>query len=112
MKVYDFDCPIEAAFSVFGGKWKASIIYYLIEGPKRFGELSELLETISGRILTKQLKELEQDGVLIRTAYAEMPPRVEYSLSEYGKTLIPVIQNICEWGENRLKITGKIAIYN
>jgi DNA-binding HxlR family transcriptional regulator len=112
MKRYDYDCPIEATFAVIGGKWKAICVFYLIDRPKRFIELSELLETVSNKMLTKQLRELVQDGILERKVYGEMPPRVEYSLTEYGKTLIPIITLMCEWGEMRLEITGKKAVYN
>lgn len=112
MKSYDFDCPIEAAFAVIGGKWKAISIYYLIDGSKRFGALMELLETVSSRMLAKQLQELENDGIIERKVFAQVPPKVEYSLTEYGRTLIPLIQSICAWGEERLKATGKKAVYN
>jgi DNA-binding HxlR family transcriptional regulator len=112
MKSYDFDCPIEATLAVIGGKWKAISIYYLMDGDKRFKDLMELLETVSSRMLAKQLQELEADGVIQRKVFAEVPPRVEYSLTEYGKTLIPVINIICDWGEDRLTKTGKIAVYN
>lgn len=112
MKSYDYDCPIEAGFAVFGGKWKAITIYYLIENGKRFGQLMEMLETVSSRMLTRQLRELEQDGIIERIVFAEFPQRVEYHLTEYGKTLIPVINLICQWGEEQLKRTGKKAVYN
>ncbi|MDN5204312.1 helix-turn-helix domain-containing protein [Fulvivirgaceae bacterium BMA10] len=112
MKAYDYDCPVEATLEVIGGKWKATCLYYLIEGPKRFSELMELLETASSRILSKQLKELEEHEVIKRKIYSEVPPRVEYSLTDYGKTLLPLIEMICDWGERRLEKTGKKAIYN
>lgn len=112
MKKYDYDCPIEATFAVIGGKWKASCIYYLIDGAKRFSELMNLLETVSSRVLAKQLQELERDEIIHREVFAEIPPRVEYSLTEYGKTLMPLVLLLCEWGEERLQKTGKTAIYN
>jgi DNA-binding HxlR family transcriptional regulator len=112
MKSYDYDCPIEVTLSIIGGKWKAICLYYLIDDDKRFSELIELLETVSSRMLSKQLQELEKDGVINRSVYAESPPRVEYSLSDYGKTLIPVINLICEWGEVHLEKTGKVSVYN
>jgi DNA-binding HxlR family transcriptional regulator len=112
MKGYDFDCPIEAALAVIGGKWKASIIYYLIDRELRFTELLNLLETASTRMLSKQLQELEHDGILERKVFAEVPPRVQYALTEYGKTLIPMIQSICAWGEDRLEKIGKKSVYN
>lgn len=112
MKSDYLDCPIEATFKVIGGKWKAISMYYLIDGPKRFGDLMTLLETVSPRMLTKQLKELEADGVIERTVFGEISPRVEYSLTVYGKTLMPLINSICEWGEGHLELTGGRAVYN
>lgn len=112
MKSYDFDCPIEAALSVMGGKWKASIVYYLTEKDLRFSEILHLLETASSRMLTKQLQELERDEIIERTVFAEVPPRVQYNLTEYGRTMIPMIQSICAWGEDRLARIGKRAVYN
>ena len=112
MKSYDYDCPIEATFSVIGGKWKAICIYYLINSNRRFKDFMVLLETVSSRMLAKQLAELEADGIIERTAFPEVPPRVEYALTEYGKTLLPVINYICKWGEDRLAKTGKKSIYN
>jgi DNA-binding HxlR family transcriptional regulator len=112
MKAYDYDCPIEATLAVIGGKWKAIIIYYLIQKTRRFNELMALLETVSGRMLSKQLGELEEHEIIKKTIFTEMPPRVEYSLTEYGKTIIPTVNMICEWGEIRLERTGKRAVYN
>ncbi len=112
MKAYDYDCPIDAALEVIGGKWKASCIYYLLEKPQRFGELMALLETASSRILSKQLKELERDGIISREVFPQSPPRVEYQLTDYGKTLAPVIDSICSWGEDRLERIGKTSVYN
>jgi DNA-binding HxlR family transcriptional regulator len=112
MKNKYYDCPIEATFAVIGGKWKAISIYYLIEQPRRFTELLNLLETVSARMLAKQLKELEADGIINRQLYPEVPPRVEYSLTDYGKTLLPVINALCVWGEDRLQKTGEKAVYN
>ena len=112
MKRKYYDCPIEATLQVIGGKWKAISIYYLIDGPRRFSELMQLLETVSARMLAKQLKELEADGVVRRTLYPEVPPRVEYALTDYGRTLLPVVRAICDWGETELERTGARAVYN
>lgn len=111
-KAYDYDCPIDATLSVIGGKWKASCVYYLLEGPKRYTALFEVLETVSSRILSKQLKELEQAGIIKREVFPESPPKVVYSVTEYGKTLAPVIKAICDWGEKDLERTGKTSVYN
>ncbi len=112
MKSYDYDCPIEAALEVIGGKWKAICVYYLKTGPLRFSELHDLLETVSSRMLSKQLKELQAQGIVRRTVYPEAPPRVEYALTEYGRTLLPLIDLMCAWGEERLAKIGKRAVYN
>ncbi|MDX1941410.1 MAG: helix-turn-helix domain-containing protein [Saprospiraceae bacterium] len=107
-----YDCPVDATFEVIGGKWKASILYYLQASPKRFGELMALFETCSARILSKQLRELESVEIIERTYFPEMPPKVEYALTAYGQTLLPLINAICEWGEAHLEKIGRQSIYN
>lgn len=92
-------CPVETAIAAIGGRWKVLVIHHLIEGPKRFGELSRLLEGISPRTLTRQLRELEESGVIKRKDFREMPPRVEYSLTVLGCDLQPVLQSMHAWGE-------------
>jgi DNA-binding HxlR family transcriptional regulator len=81
---------------VLGGKWKLIIISYLVQ-PRRFGQLVQLLSLISRKVLTEQLKELEEDGIVRREAFAELPPRVEYSLTEYGHALLPIIDQLSAW---------------
>ena len=112
MKAYDYDCPIEATFEVVGGKWKASCVYYLKDGEKRFTELLEVLETISSRVLSKQLKELEEAEVVARRVLPEFPPKVIYSLTPYGQTLLPLIDKICQSGEIHMERNGKTSIFN
>ena len=107
-----YNCPIEATLETIGGKWKAIILFYLLDSPKRFTELMRLLETVSARMLTRQLQELERDGLIDRQVYPESPPRVEYRLTEYGLTLKPLLDLICQWGEDRLERTGKKAVWN
>ena len=85
-----------------GGKWKPLILYYLSGGTKRFGELRKLLPDITQRMLTLQLRELEQDQIVQRQVYAEVPPKVEYSLTEFGKSLDPVMLRMLAWGEKYL----------
>jgi DNA-binding HxlR family transcriptional regulator len=92
-------CSVEAALSVIGGIWKPVILFHLLERKMRFGELSRLVPNATQRMLTLQLRELEADRVITRTVYAEVPPRVEYSLTELGKTLEPVLLNLRDWGE-------------
>ena len=85
-----------------GGKWKPLILYYLSGGTKRFGELRKLLPDITQRMLTLQLRELEQDQIVQRQVYAEVPPKVEYSLTEFGKSLDPLMLRMLAWGEKYL----------
>ena len=92
-------CPVAIALNVVGGKWKPLILYHLLQEKKRFGELRRLLPEVTQRILTLQLRELERDGVVNRTVYAEVTPKVEYSLTEFGKSLEPILLQMANWGE-------------
>lgn len=94
----DYYCPVEATVDVAGGKWKPLILFHLMSGAKRFGQLRKLSGDISQRSLTLQLRELETDGIVFREVFAEVPPRVEYSLTELGQTLCPVLQAMKQWG--------------
>jgi DNA-binding HxlR family transcriptional regulator len=96
---YQYACPVEATADIIGGKWKAVILYYLFQGPKRFNELRRLLPEVTQRMLTLQLRELEQDGIVHREIYKEVPPKVEYSLTEFGTSLGPIIVQMLDWGE-------------
>lgn len=87
---------------VIGGKWKPLILWHLNEKPVRFGELMRKMPGITQKMLTQQLRELEDDGLVIRKLYPEVPPRVEYSLSDYGKTLGPVLQAMSDWGRKHV----------
>lgn len=102
-----FNCAVEAAIEAIGGKWKGVILYHL-ESTKRFNELSRLLPKITQRMLTKQLRELERDGIVRRTVYAEVPPRVEYDLTDFGKTLQPVLSELENWGTKYLQKLAEI----
>ena len=92
-------CPVEAALNRIGGKWKGLIVLRLLRRTWRFNELNRSLTGCTQRMLTNQLKELEQDGIVHRKAYPEVPPRVEYSLTERGKDLEPMVRAMCEWGQ-------------
>ncbi|HEU0202606.1 MAG TPA: helix-turn-helix domain-containing protein [Burkholderiaceae bacterium] len=93
-----FECPVEVALSVIGGRWKILIICRLFEGKCRFNEMRRSIEGISQRVLTQNLRELEQDGIVTRTVFPESPPHVEYALTGFGRTLEPVLDTLCEWG--------------
>ncbi|MEX3007330.1 winged helix-turn-helix transcriptional regulator [Hoeflea sp. TYP-13] len=92
-------CPVEATLELIGGKWKGVILYHLFDGTKRFNELKRNVGDVTQRMLTKQLRELEADGLIERKVYAVVPPRVEYSLSDKGRTLAPIIEALKSWGE-------------
>ena len=95
-----YNCPVEATMDVIGGKWKTLIIHHLLEGTKRFNELKKLIPKVTQRMLTSKLRELEQFGIIHRKVYAEVPPKVEYSLTEYGRTVEPVLWAMHDWGIN------------
>lgn len=99
-----FSCPVEETLKVIGGKWKPMIIYLISTDVRRFGELSRLINGISKRMLTAQLRELEDDKIISRKVYAEVPPRADYSLTEVGQSLMPVINLMYKWGESRLAL--------
>lgn len=96
------ECPLHAAINVIGGKWKTIILYILTDETMRFGELKKAIPKITQKMLTQQLRELEADGLITRVVYPEVPPRVEYSLTEFAKELRPILAQLCKWG-SRLK---------
>jgi DNA-binding HxlR family transcriptional regulator len=91
------DCPVTAAISLFGGRWKLIILYVLSKNTRRFGEIQVRVPSISKKVLTEQLRELEADGLISRTQYKELPPRVEYALTDFGKSLCPLLIDIAAW---------------
>lgn len=99
---FDIECGVKIAMEVMGGKWKSCIIQELNEGPKRPSELHRLLEEASPRVINQQLKELEVHGIIRKKVFREIPPHSEYSITETGKTLIPLIGQLEEWG-NRFR---------
>lgn len=95
----EYYCTVELTLQVIGGKWKPVILYHLFnDGIRRFGELKQAMPNITQKMLTQQLRELEHDGLVNRHVYAEVPPKVEYSLSEFGLTILPVLQSLSQWG--------------
>ena len=93
-------CDVEASLSVIGGRWKPILICRLLNGRKRFGELCRLAPNATQRMVTLQLRELEADGIINRHAYPEVPPRVEYEVTEFGMTLAPIILAMQKWGSD------------
>ena len=97
------DCAVDATMSVLEGRWKSTILCVLAKwGPKRFNQLVKAIEGVSPRMLTKQLKEMEKDGIVERRAYLEVPPRVEYSITEKGMSLAPVLEALAKWGRENM----------
>lgn len=98
-----YGCPVEATLDVIGGRWKGVILFHLLDGTKRFNQLQRLVQGCTQRMLTLQLRELEQDGVVKRTVYAEVPPKVEYSLTEFGCSLRSILLLMRDWGDEYIK---------
>lgn len=94
-----YSCSVEAALDVIGGKWKSIILYHLLAGTKRFSDFRRLIPGVTQRMLTLQLRELEDDGVIHREVYREVPPKVEYSMTDFGRTLAPIISSMKAWGD-------------
>lgn len=92
-------CSVEATLSVIGGRWKPVLLFHLLDGRKRFSELCRLTPNATQRMITLQLRELEADGVISRDVFPEVPPRVEYALTDYGRSLEPLLLSMREWGE-------------
>lgn len=101
-KTPHYNCPVEATLDVIGGKWKVVILFWLQGSVYRFAELRRKIPDISERMLTQQLRELEAHGVVLRKVYAEVPPKVEYSLTPYGRSLSPITALMCQWGKKHL----------
>lgn len=100
------DCGVEATLELIGGKWKGVIVYHLLEKKFRFSELQKVMPNITQRMLTKQLRELEDDGIVSRFVFAEVPPRVEYELTAKGQSLKNLIQTMKHWGDAHLSEFG------
>lgn len=103
------ECPVRSALEVIGGKWKPVIAFYLLEGTKRFGQLRKLMPEATQKMITQQLREMERDGIVERKVFAQIPPKVEYSLTPYGQTLRPVMKELCQWGTRHAARTRRKA---
>ena len=99
------DCPLTAAFAAIGGKWKMTIVYWLAHGEQHFSGLQRRVAPISHKVLTEQLRELEADGVVERVVTGAVPAPVHYHLSEYGRTVLPLVETVRVWGEAHLRRT-------
>ena len=96
--VKSYQCPVEATLDLIGGKYKSLILWHLIDTTLRFNELQKKIPNATPKVLTQQLRELETDGLIVRTVHPVVPPKVEYTLSDLGKTIIPVLNAMCDWG--------------
>src|SRR5437763_16963309 len=109
MKARTYGCPVEAAIDVSGGKWKALILWWLQDRTWRFAELRRQIPGITEKMLARQLRELEADGIVARRVYPTVPPKVEYSLTEYGRSLKRALRAICDWGRHHIERIGAVA---
>ena len=103
------ECPVRTALKVIGGKWKPVILYHLMLGRKRYSELQKLIPEASQKVLTQHLRELIRDGIILREVLPGVTSKVEYSMTVYGDTLRPVLQELCEWGEKRKKKSKELS---
>jgi DNA-binding HxlR family transcriptional regulator len=107
MEKKKYNISVEATLEVIGRKWKCVILCHLTHGKKRTSELKRMMPNITQKMLTQQLRELEEDGVINRIIYNQIPPKVEYELSEYGRSLEGILNSLCAWGENHItKVYG------
>ncbi len=106
----EYKCAIEVALDLIGGKWKALILCHLATGTLRYNELKKAFPCITQKMLTQQLRDLEEDGLIHRKIYPQVPPKVEYSLTEFGESLMPVIRVMNDWGRRYLEKMGTPAI--
>lgn len=97
-----FLCPVEATIQLIGGKYKAVILWHLMNKTLRYSELHRLMPKATDKMLAQQLRELERDNLIVRTVYPVVPPKTEYSLTEFGKTLTPILDALCDWGDDYL----------
>lgn len=100
-------CSVEAAIGLIDGKWKSVVLFHLLSGTLRFNEIRRHIVNVTPRMLTNQLRELEDDGLIVRKVYAQVPPKVEYSLSELGRSMEPILLSLKLWGDANIGLYGK-----
>ena len=105
-----YHCPVEATLELIGGKYKALILFHLIDSTLRFNELQKLIPQATPKMLTQQLRELEKDSLITRTVYPVVPPKVTYQLTDFGKSIIPIINAMCDWGTDYLNRLSTSAL--
>jgi DNA-binding HxlR family transcriptional regulator len=108
----EYKCSVSVTLDIFNDRWKLAIIWHLIDGDKRFKDLHEIISEITQKTLTIKLKELEEKNIIHREVYAQIPPKVVYSLTQAGKNLKPVLEEMYKWGINYVKEYGKITEQN
>lgn len=104
-----YHCALDVTMDYIGGKWKTVVLWYMRKGPMRFSELKKVIPQITEKMLSLQLKQLEMDGIVVRKVYAEVPPKVEYYLTEEGKTLLPLLEEMAKWGRRKGKMEGEVV---
>ncbi|MEG3165516.1 helix-turn-helix domain-containing protein [Sphingomonas sp. PB2P19] len=105
-----FTCGLDATLKIISGKWKPLVLYFLLRGPTRYGELKRAVRDVSDKVLIQQLKELAADGVLRRNDYKEVPPRVDYTLTPLGQSLAQALEPLCTWGTENMAEMQKIFV--
>ncbi len=111
-EIENYRCTVSVTLSIIGGKWKSLILWQLSFKTLRFSQLQRRLAKVTQKMLTQQLRELERDGLINRKVYAEVPPRVEYSLTPLGKSVVPILQLMYQWGEDYLVTTEQVVTDN
>lgn len=105
-----YHCALDVTMNFIGGKWKTVVLWYLRKDKKRFSELKKLIPDITEKMLSLQLRALEEDGIIKRMIYPEVTPKVEYELTKFGKTLVPVLEEIAKWGRDTVQKEGKVVV--
>ena len=108
--IANYRCTVSVTLDIIGGKWKSLILWQLSFKTLRFSQLQRRLSNVTQKMLTQQLRELERDGLIHRKVYAEVPPRVEYSLTKMGQSVVPILQLMFQWGKDYLTTTEQIAV--